>query len=112
LRFTRAWGPLVAGRGCIWFESSWKQLVLCPKKCYPPPLLATLTKWKAKCNRHGSSQQMRQISIQGYICLWDSAVWLFLEPEVAMCSISSILRFFILGVCPINESSLSAVLKY
>jgi hypothetical protein len=36
LRFTRAWGHLVVGRGCIWFESSSKQLRLCQKKCYPP----------------------------------------------------------------------------
>jgi hypothetical protein len=36
-RFTRAWGPLVVGRGCIWCESSSKQLILCQKKCYPPP---------------------------------------------------------------------------
>jgi hypothetical protein len=36
LRFTRAWGPLVVGRGCIWSESSSKQLRLCQKKWYPP----------------------------------------------------------------------------
>jgi hypothetical protein len=73
------------------------------------PLLATLTKWKAMCNRHDSCQQICQTNIQRYICLWDSAVWLLLESEVVICGTSSILWFFIWGVCPINWTSLNVV---
>jgi hypothetical protein len=78
------------------------------------PPFATSTKWKAICNRHDSCQQICQTNIQGYICLWDSAVWLLLEPEVVICGTSSILWFFIWGVhvCPINWTSLNVVIKF
>jgi hypothetical protein len=109
LRFTKA---LVVGRRCISSESSWKRLGLCQKKYYPPPLFATLMKWKAMCNRLGSSQQIYQTIIQRYICLWDSAVWLLSEPEVVIRGTSSILWFFIWRVCPVNGSSLSVAIKY
>jgi hypothetical protein len=111
-RFTKASGALVVGRRCIWSESSWKHLELCQKKWYPPPFLATLMKWKAMCNRLGSSQQICQTIIQRYICLWDSAVWPLSEPEVAIRCTSSILWFFIWRVCPVNGSSLRGAIKY
>jgi hypothetical protein len=94
----------------IWIQ--FKTVETLWKKCYPPSHLATLTKWRAMCNRHDSCQQICQTNIQKYICQWDSAVWLLLAPEVVICGTSSILWFFIWGVCPINWTSLNVVIKY
>jgi hypothetical protein len=60
----------------------------------PRPLLATLTKWKAMCNRHDSSQQICRTIIQRCICLWDSAMWLLIEPEVVICGTVLFFDFF------------------
>jgi hypothetical protein len=80
----------------IWIQ--FKTVEALSKEMLPPPLLATLTKWKAMCNKHDRCQQICQTNIQRYICLWDSAVWLLSEPEVVICGTSSIVIFHLRGM--------------
>jgi hypothetical protein len=104
LRFSRALRTS-GSRKRVYLMQIWIQFkpveTLSKEMLHPPtPLLATLMKWKAMCNSCP------------YICQWDSVVWLLLESEVVTCGTSSILWFFIWGVCPINWTSLNVVIKY